>query len=114
MYSLPMVNRPHPAPETPLATPSNFSNQGVIHSAGPSKVLRHEPQNPLSPLQQRILNSLRGASSGIEDNELRHRIGNGKGASPAMVQTALSGLVANNQVGRVNGRWVAVEVRPSP
>jgi len=64
-----------------------------------------EKQND-PPLATRILALLRGHPAGFSGEEIARQVGNGKGASPAMVEMVLNHLAKAGDVGRINGRWV--------
>lgn len=64
-----------------------------------------EKQND-PPLATHILALLRGHPAGFSGEEITRQVGNGKGASPAMVEMVLNHLAKAGDVGRINGRWV--------
>lgn len=65
-------------------------------------------------LAGRILSALAGSPPGFSTEELCRQCGNGKGASPAMIEMVLMRLVKQGDVGKVNDRWVSMvrEVYP--
>jgi hypothetical protein len=67
-----------------------------------------------SSLAGRILAALAGSPAGFSMEELCRQYGNGKGASPAMIELVLMRLVKQGDVGKVNDRWVSTvrEVYP--
>lgn len=67
-----------------------------------------------SSLAGRILAALAGSPAGFSTEELCRQCGNGKGASPAMIELVLMRLVKQGDVSKVNGRWVSTvrEVYP--
>ncbi|MDG4594569.1 MAG: hypothetical protein P9F75_02570 [Candidatus Contendobacter sp.] len=54
----------------------------------------------------RILARLRGVPAGVADEELKRAVCTGKGTSPALVDMALTRLVKEGAIAKVNGRWV--------
>ncbi len=67
-----------------------------------------------SALAGRILAALTGSPAGFDTEELCRQCGNGKGASPAMIEMVLMRLVKQGDVSKVNDRWVSTvrEVYP--
>jgi hypothetical protein len=67
-----------------------------------------------SSLAGRILSVLTGSPAGFSTEELCRQCGNGKGASPAMIELVLMRLVKQGDVDKVNDRWVSTvrEVYP--
>lgn len=60
------------------------------------------------PLATRILGTLRGHPEGFTQVELTRQVSNARGASPALIELALTRLVKEGAVGKINGRWVEV------
>lgn len=56
----------------------------------------------------RILAALAGSPAGFSTEELCRQCGNGKGASPAMIDMVLIRLFKQGDVGKVNDRWVSM------
>ena len=54
----------------------------------------------------RILARLHGVPAGVADEELKRAVCTGKGTSPALVDMALTRLVKEGVIAKVNGRWV--------
>lgn len=54
----------------------------------------------------RILARLHGVPAGVADEELKRAVCTGKGTSPALVDMALTRLVKEGTIAKVNGRWV--------
>ena len=59
-----------------------------------------------SPLATRILATLQGCPAGMTQEDLARMVGNGKGASLAMIETVLAGLMMDGRIGKTNGRLV--------
>ena len=70
-----------------------------------------EPNVIDSPLARRILAALDGCPGGIARADLARLVGNGKGASPAMIDTEINRLLLNRRIAIVNDRLV-LEVTP--
>ena len=59
-----------------------------------------------SPLATRILATLQGCPAGMTQEDLARMVGNGKGASLAMIETVLARLMMDGRIGKTNGRLV--------
>jgi|APTNR8051073442_1049403.scaffolds.fasta_scaffold05627_9 hypothetical protein len=63
-----------------------------------------------SPFTQRIINTLSASSCGLAQADLLRLVGNGKGASPAMLTAEINRLLLARRIATVNGKLV-LEVR---
>lgn len=60
-----------------------------------------------SPLDKRILDVIRACDGGgMAKDDLIRLVANGKGASPAMIDAALSQMLLDGRIGRINGHLV--------
>lgn len=66
---------------------------------------------PDSPLARRILAALDGCPGGIARADLLRIVGNGKGASPAMIEAEVNALLVKRRIATVNDRLV-LEAQP--
>jgi RecA-family ATPase len=71
-------------------------------AAGPAPTKR--PRT--GPLDKRILDAIRACAGGMAKDDLIRLVANGKGASPAMIDAALSKMLLDGRIGRVNGHLV--------
>lgn len=111
----PRMERERPGITGELGESGEFSNPHPENfgSEKPGKpenwnieVSTSKPDLSFSPLATNILNLLRGHPAGFSGEEIARQCGNGKGASPAMVEMVLNHLAKAGDVGRLNGRWV--------
>lgn len=69
------------------------------------------PNSTDSPLARRILAALDGHPGGMDRADLLRMVGNGKGASPAMLDAEVNRLLLARKLATVNGRLIA---EPAP
>lgn len=76
-----------------------------VHQSG-AVVQPGDASTPDSPLARRIMGTLDGHPGGIARDDLARLVGNGKGASPAMIDAEVGRLLLARRIATVNGKLV--------